>query len=91
MALCLVGCESQRKANLQTQNNLANPEFVGELRGQKLYRAEIVIANHSDHWVYFFDNSPVMTINRSVSNGKTTYTQVEVIIGGKHYIAVEKE
>ena len=90
-ALFLVGCESRQTAWQKTQANAQNPEFVCEVRGQKLYRIEIENPNAHNHWIYFFDSNPVVTINHDVQIGNLTVNEVEVIIGGKHYIAVEKE
>jgi hypothetical protein len=93
LSLCLVGCTfSEQESKNLTQSNLDNPEVIGQLNGHTLYRVEIVRpGNKPNHWVYFFDTNPTVTVNRTETQGKSTVNKVEVMINGKKFIAVEKE
>lgn len=85
------GCTSNKEAREETESNLQNPEVVGKVKGQILYRAEIINAVDHNHWVYWFDSNPVVTVNREVPNGKGSQNITEVILDGKRYIPAEKE
>lgn len=90
----LSGCggRSPELCKQKTEYNFDHPHKVGVLNGRELYRVRVVNYDIHDHYVYFFKNSDdVITMNRTVSQGKTTINTVQVIIDGKPYIATPKD
>lgn len=81
----LTGCGwSPTEADAYTKQSLSNPELIGIVRGQQLYRVRIFNPGvHTDHTVYFTDGYPVVTVNRIETQGKTQINRVEVFIDGK--------
>ena len=80
--ILLVGCKSQTELQQETKASFDNPEFIGKVSGKDLYRVTVVRYHH-DHYVYFFKDSPEVSINYQVSAGKTTRTEVIVLVNGK--------
>lgn len=86
LAVLLTGCYSRQGADELNAQSFTNPVFVGEIKGQKLYRMKLAfegLSNGHEHYVYFFDNNPVVSINHDVPEGKTTANMVEVFLNGK--------
>lgn len=86
LAAALTGCASERQAKVETQHNLNNPQFVGNLKlengsGGKLYRIDIKYPSDT-HCVYYFDSNPTLTVNHLFSRGKSRVNKVEIFING---------
>lgn len=92
-ALVLASCESQEAARKTTASNFKSPVEAGTLPdGRKVKYVVVEVANTHDHYIYFVDN--VISVNRNVSQGKTTSHLVTVLIDGVEYVrkdAVEAE
>ncbi len=84
-SLLLVGCsDSPEKIKYNNQQNLNNPEYVGEVNGKKLYLSRVFINNQisiSEDKVYFFKDT-VITNN---------YTNYNVFESGVRRIISEVE
>lgn len=88
--LPIAGCEDaqERAARLKTeasitQDNFQHPGVVGTLPdGRKVY---VVVVKHLyyDHYVYYTDDLGTFTDNHQVQNGKTTRTDVQVMINAE--------
>lgn len=71
----------------RTHDNFASPRTVGVLPDGRSVSVVVVDRGLShDHFIYFVDNpdgkSTDVTVNKTVSAGKTTYNEATVIIDG---------
>lgn len=87
----LVGCIGPSDPQTKAKNkiNANSPEFVADTSKGKLYRIWIDMgSSHNADRVYYFENATnnEITVNETVSNGKTSHTQTVVIIDGVEYI-----
>lgn len=79
MAIGLVGCNDSPQ-DIQTKLN--NPDYVGEVNGQKLYFTTI----NSDR-IYFFKDSTNQPTSVNYMSGKVKKV---VVMDGKEYDLIEK-
>ncbi|RTK95554.1 MAG: hypothetical protein EKK64_06945 [Neisseriaceae bacterium] len=90
----LFGCEGRNDPSVIKQNEetlSGEGEYVGILPdGRKVSRYPIE-TGYRNHFLYLVEDSDTVTINRSVSSGKTTVNIVEVIIDGKKFKTVPEE
>jgi hypothetical protein len=87
-SITLTSCGyNYQEAKEHNDSSFSNPEFVGMVEGQSLYRIEVarvgVEANHN-HFVYFFKSktNSVVTVNHEVPIPKSTMNVVEVFLNG---------
>ena len=83
LSLALVGCgPTQGEAAYENQSNFNNPMKVGTLPdGRAVSRITVVIPNGiHDHYVYVVEGGASTTVNRQVSQGKTTRTQTSAFL-----------
>ena len=92
VSLLLVSCKSKQEADSETRDNFKHPELVQEntVKGN-LWRVEIVHPGGAySHWVYWFDHSSnTVSVNYSISHGKSSHNQT-VVIDGVEYVPKEK-
>jgi hypothetical protein len=77
---------SPEEAKQFNQSSFSHPEYVGEVQGHKLYRIEIARQGEEkirNHWVYYFDTNPTVTINMGEHQGKAIVNQVQILVNGK--------
>lgn len=89
MICCLTGCTYDiREAQNYNSNSFNNPIYIGKINGQKLFCIKIAhkdmfqSANY-EHYVYFFENNPVISVNHQIPEGDDTRTMIEVFLNGK--------
>lgn len=71
-----------------TQNSFQNPTYIGEIHGRKLYQSKYVFGSHPNavHYIYFFSNTNLISVNYSETQGKTTVNKTIVIDGEEFYL-----
>lgn len=92
-AIFFCGCDSQKELDIKSKHSMENPEYVGDIQNQKLFRVWIYkYANHP-HAVYFLNINSVVTVNTEVSSGGKNgkRSEIVVIIDGKQFIATPSE
>jgi hypothetical protein len=92
--LLIAGCGTPHNdPAIMAQNRVTlsgKGEQVGTLPdGREIRRYYINMGKLHDHWIYVTNDT--ITINRTISQGKTTFNHVSVIINGIEYKPVEKE
>ena len=90
VALLLLGCrpENSPETRLINQNNAKSPQFVVDTPRGKLYRINIDRGECSQpDIIYFFDmDTNSVTVNSTVSNGKSSYTKAVLVVDGVEYV-----
>ena len=82
LCMSFVGCASDKEVLRINNSTLSGDgELVGTFKdGRELRRYEIYRSGTHNHFVYIVDN--VVTINRTVNQGKTNSHKVDVFING---------
>lgn len=86
-AVCFLGCGPAPQEQIQlTENSFKNPKFIGEINGRKLYQSQYIFGPHHTqvHYIYFFSNTNLVSVNYSKMQGKTTVNKV-IVIDGKEF------
>ena len=86
-AVSLLGCGPAPQEQIQlTENSFKNPKFIGEINGRKLYQSQYVFGHHVTHvhYIYFFSDTNLVSVNYSETQGKTTVNKV-IVIDGKEF------
>ena len=92
LILFLTGCTSSNDPSVIQKNAItlsSEGELVGKLKDGREVRRFVInngdtIGSHN-HWLYLVDDSDTVTVNHTVSSGKTSHLKVEVIVEGKKY------
>ena len=81
------GCGPSPVEQVQlTKNSFQNPTYIGEIHGRKLYQSQYVFGSHhsSVHYIYFFSDTNLVSVNYSERQGKTTANRT-IVIDGKEF------
>lgn len=92
LAFLLPSCgDSPAEAQAKTEASFDRPREAGTLPDGRKIKYVVVSrgASYHDHYIYFVDGA--ITVNRSVSQGKTTTNQVTVLIDGVEYVRKDAE
>jgi hypothetical protein len=86
--LCLtlaILCGCQTESEIQRENQMhfnSGGEFVGEINGKKVVRYTVDNGMNPSHYIYTIDGENSITVNRSVSSGKSSHIEADFIIDG---------
>ena len=69
-----------------TKNSFQNPTYIGEIHGRKLYLSKYVFGSHPNavHYIYFFSDTNLVSVNYPETQGKTTVNKT-IVIDGKEF------
>lgn len=88
--MILSSCDDPIVSLKNTKNSFSNPDIVGILPDGRTVSCVVrYIPNSHKHYIYFTGSD--VTVNTTLSHGKTTSNQTIVLIDGIEYIPLEKE
>ena len=91
--LVLIGCGPNPQEQVEiTQNSFKNPKFIGEIHGRKLYQSKYIFGAHDNsiHYIYFFGDTNLISVNYTETSGKTTVNKT-IVIDGNEFMLVPKK
>jgi len=69
-----------------TKNSFQNPTYIGEIHGRKLYQSRYVFGpyNTSIHYIYFFSDTNLVSVNYFEAHSKNMVNRT-IVIDGKEF------